>query len=229
MLKRLSLSATTTSTNSQMFFLPFSYISLLTWRFQFSFLDRMKKIGATIRHIPRNVSLSFRLQLWLRTMCRLSLLTGRFLFPSRNLSLCFFATARCLKSQCHFLKILMIFVLASLGFCAGRTHSPNERCLGKTKKGVNTKPSSCFSFVVSINGHLKASKCSIFFVWFLLQPFSLHKAETNKIKCKLTIQSYCTRGSEFNVQRDLPFFACLKEFFVFFPFIAQQDDDESKL
>lgn len=62
------------------------------------------------------------------------------------------------------------------------------------EKGVRETSPCCF-LLLSINGYLEeAFKCpTIFFLLLLSQPFSLRLRNPKNMKCKLTIQSHCTR------------------------------------
>lgn len=87
-----------------------------------------------------------------------------------------------LESECHFLKISLCLLLHGLfDIFLSKFRSGN---LVWSKRGPMSS-----SFVVSINGYLgEAFKCPS------NQPFSLRQGIGEKMKCKLTIQSYCTRG-----------------------------------
>lgn len=117
----------------------------------------------------------------------------RKVFSSDKFIALFFTAALCLKSLSF--KILVMFVLVSFQaaflFAEIELDAHSEWMLFReNKKGVSTISSPCLPFVVSINGHLKASECPIF-VWFLSNP-SQDKNKKRE-KSKLTIQSYCTR------------------------------------
>lgn len=99
----------------------------------------------------------------------------------------------CPESQCHFFKTFLFCNVCSLRFCLAfcwprLTHRIKLPVLEGLEYHLST------SFVASIRGYLDAAlSTGRFFV--PVQPYLV----AAKIKCKLTIQIYCTRGTQ---QRD---------------------------